>query len=72
MEVATLGGRGTRDGVRGVINIIPEVPSTLGKIRVLEGDGEGTVAGLAVDTEMYAAEAGTDSGGALPPSGFIV
>ena len=72
MEVATLGGRGTWAGIRGGITVGPEVPSMLGEKRGLEGDGEGTEAGSAVDAEMSAAEAGTDGEGAFPSSDFIV
>ena len=72
MEAATLGGWGTWADVRGGITVGPEVPSTLGKRRGSEGDGEGTVAGSAVDAEMSAAESGTDGGGACPSSDFIV
>ena len=38
----------------------------------MEGNGEGTVAGLAVDAEMSATEAGTDGGGAFLSLGFVV
>ena len=53
-------------------NRLPEVISTLGGRRGLEGNGEGTVAGLAVDAEMSATEAGTDGGGAFLSLGFVV
>ena len=72
MEVATVGGWGTWDGVRGDITIGPEVPSTLGERRGSVGDGEGTVAGSTVDAEMSATKTGTDGGGAFPSSDFIV
>ena len=72
MEMATLGVRGGWAGVRGGITVGPEVPSTLGERRGSEGDREGTMAGLAVDADISANEAGTDGGGALPSSDFIV
>ena len=37
-----------------------------------EGDKGGTVAGSALYAEIYVAEAGTDDGGILPSSDFIV
>ena len=63
IEVATLGGRGGWAGVRGGITVGPEVPLTLRERRGSEGDGEGTVAGSAVDADMSTAEAGTAVGG---------
>ena len=72
MEAATLGGRGTWADVRGGITVGPEVPSTLGKRRGSEGDGEDTMAGSAVDADISAAEDGTDGEGAFLYSGFIV
>ena len=72
MEVATLGVRGTWAGVRGGITVGPEFPSALGEKRGSEGDGEGTLAGSAVDAEISAAEAGTDCGGAFLSFDFIV
>ena len=71
MEVATLGVRGTWAGVRGGITVVPKVPLKLGRRRGLDGDGEGTVSGSAVDADMSANEAGIDRGGAFPSSGFI-
>ena len=64
MEVATLGGMGTWAGIRGGITVEQEKGS--------EGDGEGTMAGSAIDSEMSVAEAETDGGGEFPSSGFIV
>ena len=63
MDLETLSGRGTWAGVKGGITVGPEVPLMLGKRRGSEGDGEGTVAGSAVDAEISAAEDGTDGGG---------
>ena len=64
-EVAKLGDRGTWAGVIGGITVGPKVASTLDTIRVLEGDGEGTVAMLVVHAEMSAAKDGTDIQGAF-------
>ena len=72
MKVATLGGRGIWAGVRRGITAGPKVPLTLCKRRGLEGDREGTVAGLEVDADIYATEARTKGGGAFPSSYFIV
>ena len=44
----------------------------LGGRRGSEVDGEGTVSGSAVYADTFAAEAGTDSGGAFLSSDFIV
>ena len=72
MEVATFGGRGNWARFRVGITVGPNVNLTLGKRRGSEGDREGTVAGLAVDVEMSAAESGTDGGGTFPSPEFIV
>ena len=72
LDLATLGDRGTWDEVRGGITIVPKVPPTSGGRRGSEVDREGTVVGSEVDSEASAAEAGTDSGGVLPSSDFIV
>ena len=75
-EVVALRGRGVWSGVRGCSTIGPKVPSAPVDIRDsvgdVEGDLGGTVAGLAVDAEMYAAESGTDDGGVFLSLELIV
>ena len=75
-EVVTLGGRGTWDGVRGCSTIGPEVHSEPVERRdsVVDGEGDrgGTVDGSVVDAEMSVTKAGTDDGGELLSSEFIV
>ena len=75
-EVVLLVGRMTWAGVIGCRTIFPKVTLVIGVIRdsVYDGEGDqgGTVAGSAVYVEISAAETGTDGGGALPSSDFIV
>ena len=63
-------------GVIGCSTIFTKVTLVLGGRRDSVGDGEGdqggTVSGSAVDADISDAEAGTDDGGVLLSSEFIV